>query len=223
MTLPLFFQIMLTVFVAEMGDKTQLMMIAMAARYKLRDIFIGAGLAILALNALAVGLGALVSSVIPLWLIKLAAALAFLYFAWSTLAGEDDEEEESTDKGGTPILAVFGSFFLAELGDKTQLTAITFAANAGAAQALTVWGACSIGLFAADVLGVLLGYLLKSNAPAGLMNLLAFGLFTFFGLLTLREGMGILLSASGTVWAVTLAAGVAFAALCLFTRTRKSE
>ena len=81
----LFLQIMLTVFVAEMGDKTQLMMIAMAARYKLRDIFIGAGLAILALNALAVGLGALVSSVIPLWLIKLAAALAFLYFAWSTL------------------------------------------------------------------------------------------------------------------------------------------
>ena len=90
----LFLQIMLTVFVAEMGDKTQLMMIAMAARYKLRDIFIGAGLAILALNALAVGLGALVSSVIPLWLIKLAAALAFLYFAWSTLRGEDDEEED---------------------------------------------------------------------------------------------------------------------------------
>lgn len=217
----LFLQIMLTVFVAEMGDKTQLMMIAMAVRYKLRDIFIGAGLAILALNALAVGLGALVSSVIPLWLIKLAAALAFLYFAWSTLRGEDDEEEESSNQSGkAPILAVFGSFFLAELGDKTQLTAITFAANAGAAQALVVWGACSVGLFAADVLGVLLGYLLKSKAPEGLMNLLAFGLFTAFGLLTLREGLGMFLSASGPVWAATFTVGLLFALLCLFTNKR---
>ena len=216
----LFIQILLTVFVAEMGDKTQLMMIAMAARYKLRDIFIGAGLAILALNALAVGVGALVSSLIPMWLIKLAAALAFLYFAWSTLFGTEEDEEEGTDKGGkAPILAVFGSFFLAELGDKTQLTAITFAANAGAAQALLVWGACSIGLFAADVLGVLLGYLLKSKAPEGLMDLLAFGLFTLFGILTLREGLALTLG-SGLVWPVTIATAVAFAALCLFSRAR---
>ena len=219
----LFIQIMLTVFVAEMGDKTQLMMIAMAARYKLRDIFIGAGLAILALNALAVGVGALVSSLIPMWIIKLAAALAFLYFAWSTLFGAEEDEEEGTDKGGkAPILAVFGSFFLAELGDKTQLTAITFAANAGAAHALLVWGACSIGLFAADVLGVLLGYLLKSKAPEGLMDLLAFVLFTIFGVLTLREGLTLFLSA-GLIWPVTFSAATVFALICLFSRGRQKQ
>lgn len=219
----LFFQILLTVFVAEMGDKTQLMMIAMTARYNIRDIFLGAGLAILALNALAVGLGALVSSFIPLWLIKLCAALAFLYFAWSTLRGDADEEEEAGQQGGkAPVLAVFGSFFLAELGDKTQLTAITFAANAGAAQALLVWSACSIGLFAADVLGVLLGLLLKSSSPESLMNLLAFGLFSFFGIFTLREGLSLLPAAAGLAWPVTAAMALAFALLCLFTRPRSA-
>jgi putative Ca2+/H+ antiporter (TMEM165/GDT1 family) len=220
----LFLQILFTVFVAEMGDKTQLMMIAMAARYKLRDIFIGAGLAILALNALAVGVGALVSSVIPLWLIKLLAALAFLYFAWSTLFGADEDEEENSEKSGkAPILAVFGSFFLAELGDKTQLTAITFAANAGASHALLVWGACSIGLFAADVLGVLLGYLLKSKAPEGLMDLMAFALFTLFGLLTLREGLELLLLAPGLLWTITFGVAAVFAVLCLLSRVGKRQ
>jgi putative Ca2+/H+ antiporter (TMEM165/GDT1 family) len=222
--MPQFFQIMLTVFLAEMGDKTQLMMIAMAARYKLHHIFLGAALAIAALNALAVGVGSLVSSLVPAWAIKLAAGLAFFYFAWSSFLAEEDEEEEKTKKtGSSPVLAVFGSFFLAELGDKTQLSAITFAANAGASRALLVWGACSIGLLAADVLGVLLGYLLKSRAPEGLMNLLAFALFTVFGILTLREGLGLLLGATGLVWGITVGAALLFALLCLVTRTKMEK
>ena len=54
---------------------------------------------------------------------------------------------------------------LAELGDKTQLTAITFGANEGMNAALIVWIACSLGLFAADILGMLAGYLLMSFSP----------------------------------------------------------
>ena len=57
----LFLQILGTMFIAEMGDKTQLLMIAMTSRYKLRDIITGAGLSILALNAIAVGAGAAIS------------------------------------------------------------------------------------------------------------------------------------------------------------------
>ena len=221
----LFFQILLTVFIAEMGDKTQLMMIAMTARYKVRDIVIGAGAAILVLNALAVGAGAFVSSIIAPWLIKLAAALAFFYFAWSTLGGEDEEEEtEGKRENKSPIFAVFGSFFLAELGDKTQLTAITFAANAGLSNALLVWAACSIGLFAADVIGMLLGYLLKSNAPEGILNTAAFLIFAVFGVLTLREGLSLLLTSAAAVRLLTAAAAVLFAAACLSVmRKEKTE
>ena len=83
----LFFKVFLTEFIAEMGDKTQLMLIALTSKYKLRDIILGTAAAILVLNGLAVLAGGLVSEFIPAWLIKVIAALAFLYFAASTLAG----------------------------------------------------------------------------------------------------------------------------------------
>ena len=69
------------------------------------------------------------------------------------------------------------TFFVAELGDKTQLTAITFGANEGLSSAVVVWLACSLGLFAADVIGLLIGYLLKSKAPEGILNTVAFVIF----------------------------------------------
>ena len=56
---------------------------------------------------------------------------------------------------------------------KTQLTAITFGANEGLSSAVVVWLACSLGLFVADVIGLLIGYLLKSKAPEGILNTVA--------------------------------------------------
>ena len=152
----LFFKVFFTEFIAEMGDKTQLMLIALTSKYKLRDIILGTAAAILVLNGLAVLAGGLVSEFIPDWLIKMIAALAFLYFAASTLAGDDDEEEEEGGKSKIQFapLAVFCTFFVAELGDKTQLTAITFGANEGMKSAFVVWIGCSLGLFAADILGL---------------------------------------------------------------------
>lgn len=111
------------------------------------------------LNGLAVLAGGLVSEFIPEWLIKIVAAFAFLYFAASTLAGDEDEEEEEGGKSKIKFapLAVFCTFFVAELGDKTQLTAITFGANEGMGAAFIVWIGCSLGLFLADILGMLVG------------------------------------------------------------------
>ena len=90
----LFLKIFFTEFIAEMGDKTQLMLIALTSKYKLRDIICGTAIAILVLNGLAVLAGGLVSELIPEWLIKMIAAFAFLYFAASTIAGDEEEEEE---------------------------------------------------------------------------------------------------------------------------------
>ena len=94
----LFLKVFFTEFIAEMGDKTQLMLIALTSKYKLRDIISGTAVAILVLNGLAVLAGGLVSEFIPDWLIKTIAALAFLYFAASTIAGDDDDEEEGSGK-----------------------------------------------------------------------------------------------------------------------------
>ena len=109
----LFLKIFFTEFIAEMGDKTQLMLIALTPKYKLKDIIFGTAAAILVLNGLAVLAGGLVSEFIPDWLIKTAAALAFLYFAASTIADDDDDEEEEGGKSKIKFapLAVFCTFF----------------------------------------------------------------------------------------------------------------
>lgn len=97
----LFFKVFLTEFIAEMGDKTQLMLIALTSKYKLRDIIFGTAAAILVLNGLAVLAGGLVSEFIPGWLIKIIAALAFLYFAASTLAGVMTRKRRATADPGS--------------------------------------------------------------------------------------------------------------------------
>ena len=222
----LFLKIFFTEFIAEMGDKTQLMLIALTSKYKLRDIICGTAIAILVLNGLAVLAGGLVSELIPEWLIKMIAAFAFLYFAASTIAGDEEEEEEgSRSKIQFAPLAVFCTFFVAELGDKTQLTAITFGANEGMSAAFVVWIGCSLGLFAADILGMLVGYFLKSKTPDGLLNTLAFVIFSIFGVYTLYQGLK-MISVSVLVipvWPVLIAATVIFAGLCVFLFIRREK
>lgn len=225
----LFLKVFFTEFIAEMGDKTQLMLIALTSKYKLRDIISGTAVAILVLNGLAVLAGGLVSEFIPDWLIKTIAALAFLYFAASTIAWDDDDEEEGSGKSKIKFapLAVFCTFFIAELGDKTQLTAITFGANEGMSAALVVWIGCSLGLFAADILGMLVGYLLKSKTPDGLLNTLAFAIFSIFGVYTLYQGLKLIKASVCPipVWPILIAATVVFVVICvcLFIRREKEK
>ena len=223
----LFLKVFFTEFIAEMGDKTQLMLIALTSKYKLRDIISGTAVAILVLNGLAVLAGGLVSEFIPDWLIKTIAALAFLYFAASTIAGDDDDEEEGSGKSKIKFapLAVFCTFFIAELGDKTQLTAITFGANEGMSAALVVWIGCSIGLFAADILGMLVGYLLKSKTPDGLLNTLAFAIFSIFGVFTLYQGLKLIRASVCPipVWPAWIAAAVIFTALCAWIYIKRKK
>lgn len=223
----LFFKVFLTEFIAEMGDKTQLMLIALTSKYKLRDIILGTAAAILVLNGLAVLAGGLVSEFIPAWLIKVVAALAFLYFAASTLAGSNEEKEEGSGRSRIRFapLAVFCTFFVAELGDKTQLTAITFGANEGMSSALIVWLGCSLGLFLADILGMLLGYLLKSKTPEGLLNTLAFAIFSVFGVFTLYQGLKLINTDVRfiPVLPILIVATIVFAGICVYLFLKKEK
>ena len=225
----LFWKILLTEFIAEMGDKTQLMLIALTSKYKIRDILIGTAAAIMVLNGIAVLAGGLVSEFVPTWLIRIIAACAFMYFAISTLAGEDEEEEDGEGKTGLlsrfAALAVFSTFFVAELGDKTQLTAITFGANEGMGAGLIVWSACCIGLFAADILGMMAGYLLKSKMPEGFLHGIAFIVFSVFGIVTLRQGLLLLGENDPKVMMIMIAVAAIYAMTCLviFMRKRKTD
>ena len=133
---------------------------------------------------------------------------------------DDDEEEEGNGRSRIRFapFAVFCTFFVAELGDKTQLTAITFGANEGMSSALIVWIGCSLGLFLADILGMLLGYLLKSKTPEGLLNTLAFAIFSVFGVFTLYQGLKLISTdiRSIPVLPILIVATIAFAGICVY-------
>ena len=189
----LFFTVALTDFFAEMGDKTQFMLIGMTSKYKLRDIIPGTLAAIVVLNGIAVFAGGIISVFVPDWLIKFVASAAFFYFGITAiLKNEEDDEEAESGKFKIAVAAVFCTFFIAELGDKTQLTAITFGANGGIGRAFVIWAACVVGFFAADMIGMLAGLFLKKKMPEGFLNAVSFVLFSFFGFTTLWEGLGIL-------------------------------
>jgi len=133
---------------------------------------------------------------------------------------DNDEEEEGSGKSRIRFapLAVFCTFFVAELGDKTQLTAITFGANEGMSSALIVWIGCSLGLFLADILGMLLGYLLKSKTPEGLLNTLAFTIFSVFGVFTLYQGLKLINTDVRfiPVLPILIVATIVFAGICVY-------
>lgn len=220
----LLLQAFLMVFVAEMGDKTQFLLVAMASKFKVRDIVIGVGAAICLLNAFAIIVGTLIGDVLQsaAFAISIAAGLAFFYFAISSLGGNDGEEEKvgKAGKFGS-VLTVFGTFIIAELGDKTQLTALTLAAGNGAEKGfdfisilMTFIGA-SVALFAADMLGLAVGYLLGKKLPSEVFGWISFAIFALFGVIKLIEGFGALFADSILVTALTVSAlTLAFAALC---------
>ena len=215
----IFLTVLFTIFIAEMGDKTQLLLVAMAGKYKVSHILTGTWLATVLLNVLAVGVGAALGSYLDMRIIKLAAGLAFFWFAYSTLKGEEEEEEKEMKHKAGPILAIFGSFFIGELGDKTQLSAITLAANYTNHQwvsAFQVFLGCTLGLILADLIGLIVGVVLKSKMPTGILNAVSFGIFAVFGVISIREAMLLIFGAGIKAVAGCLFITVVFAILCLY-------
>ena len=123
-------QAALLIFAAEMGDKTQLLAMAFALQFTIGQVLGGVALGSLLNHGLAVALGAYVSHVVPLELIRLIAACGFLAFGLWTLANGGEEDSIHTPSQGHPVLVVALAFFIGELGDKTQLSAIALSSNA---------------------------------------------------------------------------------------------
>lgn len=224
----IFLTVLATIFIAEMGDKTQLLLVAMAGKYKISHILTGTWLATAVLNLMAVGVGAALGSYLDMRIIKMAAAFAFFWFAYSTVRGEDNDEEESEIKHRFgPILGIFISFFIGELGDKTQLSAITLAATYTShnfSNACYVFLGCTLGLILADLIGLIVGVFLKSKMPAGILNNLSFVIFAFFGVASLREACGLIFGVGSRMSAIlTVGMTMVFVGICVLTVYRKTR
>ncbi len=216
-----FFAAFAVVFIAEMGDKTQLFLVGLTSKFKLKSIILGVVAAVAVLNGAAVALGYFVGGAVDPSAVKLAAGAAFLAFAYTSLLPKSEDGERVRGRGAA--MAVFLSFSLAELGDKTQLTALTLSARSsaeggGIVDAAVIFIACTAGLIAADAIGVAVGYVLSKKLPERALGMLSFVIFTAFGIWTLAEATDSLTgSNTAAVVAVTASVTVAFASLCAAT------
>ena len=130
-----FFVSLAVIFVAELGDKSQLMALAFATRYRTTPVLIGIGLATAVVHAVSVGIGAALGATIPTRPVTIVAGIAFLAFGAWTLRGDkltaEEERRAANQSNRSTIFTVGGVFFLAELGDKTMLATITLATREG--------------------------------------------------------------------------------------------
>jgi putative Ca2+/H+ antiporter (TMEM165/GDT1 family) len=178
---------LLFVVVAEMGDKTQLLAMAIASKYKAGQVMLGVLVATILNHALAVALGSCLGSVIPMDIIKLVAAVAFLIFGLWTLRGDKLDEEETNKQKFNPVMTVAIAFFIAEMGDKTQLMTITIAADS--VKPVFVLMGTTLGMLVADGIGIIGGAWMAKHIPEKYIKWGAGLIFIFFGTLTLYENI----------------------------------
>jgi Ca2+/H+ antiporter, TMEM165/GDT1 family len=210
------------VFVAELGDKSQLMTMTYALRHRWWVVLSGVGIASFMVHGLSVTIGHFLGLTLPERPIAFVAAIAFLLFAvWTWRDGRrtNDDEVQWVVAPRHVLMAVISSFVLAELGDKTMLATVTLASDHNWAG---VWIGATAGMVLADGVAIVVGALLHKRLPERFLHGLASVLFLLFGLWLLLDGaLGlrwVALAVTGSVAAVG-----AVAAIVRLTRRRARQ
>lgn len=196
------------VVLAEMGDKTQLLAMAFACRFRWQTVMWGVFVATVLNHLFAVLVGNYLTALIPLQAIQIGAALSFILFGLWTIRGDELGDEARQDRF-SPFWTVTIAFFIAEMGDKTQLATVALAAKYQAI--LPVWFGTTFGMMIADGIGIIFGIVLGKKIPERTMKWVAALLFIGFGLWGLYEYVPVgfwtpplltagLLALAGCIW-----------------------
>ncbi len=210
---------LILIMIGELADKSQLLALVLATRYKAWQVLIGIFIATFVVHFFTTLVGQLVGSAIPPGVIPWITGILFIGFGIWTLRGDsvDDEEAEKGNRFG-PIIATAIAFFLAELGDKTQFMTLAIAVDPGSAvlvylksagPSVQVWlsglgspdsvGAVgrfwavtlgsTIGMVIADAIAIGIGRLLGKHLPELLLRRVSGVMFILFGLLSIGASL----------------------------------
>ncbi len=170
---------------AEIGDKTQLLAFILAARFKKPvPIILGILAATVVNHGLAGALGAWITAVVSPEIMRWALGLSFIGMAvWTMIPDKIEDEETQIAQRFGVFGATLITFFLAEMGDKTQIATVALAAHY-AAPLLVVIGT-TLGMLIADVPAVFVGDKLASKIPMNLVHSVAATIFALLGIATL--------------------------------------
>ena len=166
------------VFLAEMGDKTQLIAMALAGRYKPVTVLVGILCATGAAHVLSVVAGEFLGGLVAGPWLQFLAGVSFLLFGIWTLRGDKDDED-GIRQGANPFLVVFWTFLLGEMGDKTMLTTASLAAQYRTA--IPVWMGSTLGMVAADALAIGFVWVLGTRLPERRIRMASALVFLAFG------------------------------------------
>lgn len=175
----------LLVFFSEMGDKTQLLALTFAIKYSIGNVIIGILIGSSLSHILAVLLGLYLSSLFSGYIIALISGILFIFFGFNSLKYEEDYGNESSKEKIHPIVTVALAFFIGELGDKTQLTAMALAAQS-AYPYLIPLGSVS-AMITAGLLGIVIGKKIGDRIPEFTIKLVSSSIFIIFGLIKIYE------------------------------------
>lgn len=177
------------IFVAELGDKSQLMAMTFATRYKFWTVIGAITAATAVVHLFSVALGNVIGLALPVGPINILAGLAFVFFGLWTLRGDklsEDEEAKASRTNRSAFFAVAIAFFLAELGDKTMLATVTLATTEGW---FGTWIGSTLGMVAADALAIGVGVMLGKALRGKVIKIGASILFFVFGALLIYAGV----------------------------------
>jgi Ca2+/H+ antiporter, TMEM165/GDT1 family len=172
------------VVLAEMGDKTQLLAMAFATRYRWQTVMWGVFVATLVNHLLAVLAGNYLTVLFPMEYIQTAAAASFIIFGLWTVRG-DTLSGEDKRFNFAPFWTVALAFFLAEMGDKTQLATMALASRYG--QIIPIWLGTTTGMLIADAIGIVVGIVMGKSIPERAIKWFAAIVFVIFGLIGLYD------------------------------------
>ena len=172
------------VVLAEMGDKTQLLAMAFATRYKASTVMWGVFAATFLNHFLAVLAGKTLTNLVPLHYVQIAAAASFILFGLWTIRGDKLEGEDKRFHF-SPFWTVAIAFFIAEMGDKTQLATVALAAKYQSVMPVLL--GTTAGMLIADAIGIGIGIVMGKKIPERAVKWIAALIFIGFGLWGLYE------------------------------------
>jgi putative Ca2+/H+ antiporter (TMEM165/GDT1 family) len=175
------------VFLAELGDKSMLLAVAFALRYRPWPVLGGIAIAAFTMLGLATVVGAALGAALPERAVAIGGGLLFLGFGvWTLLGDDDDDDEAGSLRSSSVLLGVTAAFFVAEFGDKTMLATL---ALAGGQAPVPTWLGAGAGMTAASGIAIALAVAAGARLPERLLHLLAAGAFLVFGVLLLVAGI----------------------------------
>ena len=174
------------VVLAEMGDKTQLLAMAFACRFRWQTVMWGVLVATAANHLMAASAGSYLTMIVPLEWIKIAAAVSFILFGLWTIRGDKLSGEDQRYQF-SPFWTVTVAFFMAEMGDKTQLATISLAVEYQAI--ITVWMGTTLGMMVSNAFGIVVGIVMGKKIPERAIKWGAALIFIGFGAVGLYENL----------------------------------